>query len=477
MRILALAAAFFALLAPAVRAEDDAETRKKALELIEELATGSDWQKRQKLVISLRRAPGAVGILIEECCARGDLSEKGWQLAGGLQPVLEARRAEAVEPIRKLLKEADDNKARFGVLICEQAGLVGPMAADLIALFPRQDSGVGSQAISVFGTCRDPRAVELLVAETGKGGVAMRAAVSALAYTGAEAARETLRKIASDTNVDGDVRSNALNGLSRNPAAADVELAVTLLKTGDDNMIGAAVNLLLENRIAAPVDVLKAAKKEGNNWLNDPIDRLLSLAGDLDAAKQCLRKAKGGQAYEKGEWYVAAGRSGRKELKDDLEKAFGSETDDNVRFAVLTAIGELGDPASIDLIAKYLTHPDLGWQAMRAMCALARRTPESLDAVLDRIVDLTGVATMGIDSFHYQYLEKPTAADRVRLIEAYLKLLDRMQERPRIRGLVLSALTDMTRPDFGQSEEAVGKWKSWWAENKEAFGKRPPKGQ
>jgi hypothetical protein len=127
------------------------------------------------------------------------------------------------------------------------------------------------------------------------------------------------------------------------------------------------------------------------------------------------------------------------------------------------------------MIAKYLTHPEKGSQALAALGALVRKNQAALDAVLDRLVEVTGVTNCGVDAFTWSVLDRATAAQRVAVLDAYLRLLERVNDRPRLRQSVLSAISDMARPDFEYAEDALGRWQAWWKANREAWEKGPPK--
>ncbi|MCC6739789.1 MAG: hypothetical protein IT452_12150 [Planctomycetia bacterium] len=461
-----------ALLALPAAAED---ARAKVDEFIAEATGGQDWEKRQKLLRALLRTPGAAKAFVEAAAARDDIEQSAWGLANAAQPLLDSRRAEIAAPLKALLGADEAPKVRFAITCIQYSGLTGELAADLYALASSQDFDKSGSATMALTSSRDPRVIELLLKESGEEGERGSRGLRMLAGTGAPAARERLRAVASNPKESEDRRGEAVSGLSQAPTAEDVEVAKGLLASGVTRLVEPCLNLLVQARAVVPVETLKGVRQKGDDWRDAMLDKLMSLAGDEDGAKACLRRAKGGSEWDRVEWYAWAGRSGLKAVKEKLEKEFGEETNEEVRMGILNGIGECGDAGSVDLIAKYLTHPEKGNQAMRALGSLARRNPAALDAVLDRLVETTGVAMFGVDSFPYTYMENAAPAQRAVLLDAYLRLLERVNERPRIRQSVLSAIAEMARPDFEMGEDALGRWKEWWKANREAWSKAPPK--
>lgn len=461
-----------ALLALPAAAED---ARAKVDEFIAEATGGQDWEKRQKLLRALLRTPGAAKAFVEAAAARDDIEQSAWGLANAAQPLLDSRRAEIAAPLKALLGADEAPKVRFAITCIQYSGLTGELAADLYALASSQDFDKSGSASMALTSSRDPRVIELLLKESGEEGERGSRGLRMLAGTGAPAARERLRAVASNPKESEDRRGEAVSGLSQAPTAEDVEVAKGLLASGVTRLVEPCLNLLVQARAVVPVETLKGLRQKGDDWRDAMLDKLMSLAGDEDGAKACLRRAKGGSEWDRVEWYAWAGRSGLKAVKEKLEKEFGEETNEEVRMGILNGIGECGDAGSVDLIAKYLTHPEKGNQAMRALGSLARRNPAALDAVLDRLVETTGVAMFGVDSFPYTYMENAAPAQRAVLLDAYLRLLERVNERPRIRQSVLSAIAEMARPDFEMGEDALGRWKEWWKANREAWSKAPPK--
>lgn len=462
----------FALFALPAAAED---ARAKVDEFVAEVTGGQDWEKRAKLLKALIRTQGAAKTFVEVAGAREDIEQSGWNLASAAQPLLDSKRAEIAEPIRALLKSENAHKVRFAITLSQYAGLTGDLAGDLLALAASPEFDISGTASMSLTSSRDARVIALLVKESAEDGDRGMRGLRMLAGTGAPAARERLRAVAGDAKESEDRRSEALSGCTREPAPADVEVARAALASKIDRLVEPSLNLLIEARAVVPAEDLKALRRKGDEWRDAMIDKLASLAGDEEGAKACLRRAHSGSEWDRAEWYAWAGRSGLKAMKEKMEKEFGEETNEDVRMGILVGIGECGDAGSVDLIAKYLTHPEKGNQAMKAMGALVKKNPAAADAALDKLVETTGLGMCGVDSFPYTCLERATPAQRGQLIDAYLRLLDRVNDRPRIRQAALSALSEMARPDFETAEDAVEKWKAWWKANREVWEKSPPK--
>ncbi len=462
----------FALIALPAAAED---ARAKVDEFVAEVTGGQDWEKRTKLLKALLRTPGAAKAFVEAAAGREDIEQSGWNLASSAQPLLDAKRAELAGPLRDLLKAKDVQKVRFAITCVQYAGLTGELAPELLELASSQEFDVSGSANMTLTSSRDSRVIALLAKESAEEGERGLRGLRMLASTSAPAARERLRAIVGDAKESEDRRGEALSGLTREPVAADVEVAKAALASKVDRLVEPSLGLLIEARAAIPAEDIKALRRKGDEWRDAMLDKLASLAGDEEGAKACLRRAHAGSEWDRAEWYGWAGRSGLKAVKDKMEKEFGEETNEDVRMGILNGIGECGDAGSVDLIAKYLTHPEKGSQAMKALGALVRKNPAAADAALDKLVETTGLGMCGVDSFPYTCLEKATPAQRAALIDAYLRLLERVNDRPRIRQSVLSALGEMARPDFETAEDAVEKWKAWWKANREAWEKSPPK--
>lgn len=464
----------FALLVLPAAAED---IKAKVDEFIAQTTGEQNWEKKQKLLVALCHAPGAAKAFVEAAAARADLDQNGWSLSSAAQPLLELRRDELVAPLKALLKDSDPSRAKFAVTLVRDAGLVPALAEDLLAASRRPgEAGSGGTAGMTLCQSRDPRVIDLLWKEAGQKGDRGLEGIRMLASTGAPAAKVRLREVVADGKQSEDRRAEALMGLNHDPAEEDVKLALSLLDPALDRLIESALNLLVEARAVVPVEKLKALRKPGDDWRGAFVDKLLSVAGDAEGGKACLARAHGGSDWDKAEWYAWAGRSGLKAVKEALDKAFGEETNDDVRMGVMLGIGECGDAGSVDLIAKYVTHPERSNAAMNALAALGRRNPEALDAILDKLAETTGVImSAGVDSFYYACNVRSTAAWRATLVDAYLRFLGRINDRPRLRQATISVLCEMVRPDFEQSDDALESWKSWWKENRAEFEKCPPK--
>lgn len=463
----------FALLALPAAAED---LKAKIDAFIAESTGGQDWEKKQKLLVALCRAPGAAKAFVEAAAARDDLDDKGWSLSSSAQPLLETHRDEIADTLKALLKDADKSRAKFAVTLIHDAGLVAALAEDLLAAARKQDDGSGGMAGMTLCQSHDPRVIDLLWKEAGQKGDRGVAGLRMLASVSSPVVKDHLREVVADAKQSEERRVEALTGLTRSLSAEDVKLAISLLSPDSGRLVETSLSLLIEARAVVPVETLKALRKPGDEWRGGFVDRLLSVAGDADGAKACLARAHGGSDWDKAEWYAWAGRSALKPVKEALEKAFGEETNDDVRMGVLLGIGECGDAGSVELIAKYLTHPERSNAAMRAMAALGRRNPATLDTILDKLAETTGLSSSaGVDSFFYCCSERANGAWRVTLVDAYIRFLDRINDRPRLRQTTLSVLSEMVRPDFEQAEDAVEGWKAWWKENRATFEKSPPK--
>jgi hypothetical protein len=465
-------AVLLALLALPAAADD---VRAKVDEFIKECTGDQNWEKKQKLLGALRRTPGSAKVFLEVVAARADLEQSSWNLSSAAQPLLDLKREEITDPLKELLKSADPQKAKFAILSIQYAGLTGALSTELLAIAVSSNNEVSGSASMTLSSCRDPRVIALLTKESAADGERGVRGLRMLAGTGAPAARERLREIVANTKESEDRRAEALSGLHQWPSAADVALAKAVLAEKNERLADPALGLLIDARATVAVDELKALRKKGDDWREAMIDKLLAVAGDEEGAKACLRRAHGGSEWDRVEWYAWAGRSGKREIGDKMVKELGEETNDDVRMGILIGIGECGDPASAEIIAKYLTHPQKGMQAMKAMAMLARRTPSAMDVVLDKMVETTGMSMCGIDSFPYSYLDGATAAQRVQLFDGYLRLLERVNDRPRLRQSALSALSELARPDFETAEDALEKWKAWWKANRDTYEKAPPK--
>jgi HEAT repeat protein len=454
---------------------DEAEARKKAEELSKLISEGQgDWDRQNKLVAALRRAPGGAKAWIEVTAAREDLAEKAWSLASASAAILEGRGDDAEPSIRALLKEKDGVRVRYGVSLAGAGGLAGRVIADLIPLLNDDETGYAVQGI--LQNPSDRRVVQALLEAAGRKGDRGNAALAALRGSPLEEARAYLRSVAKDAQQETRRRVTAIGGFV-NPPGAEGEAALReLLEAKDEGVVEAALEALVETGTKADVATLKGLRRQGNEYRAQVLDKALSVAGDEEGAKACLRRAKAGRsAWDKWIWYVAAGRSGLPSVREALEKALGDETDEEVRGQILVAIGETGDAAALDLLSKYLTHPQHGGFARDALGALVRRNASATDGVLARLLDVTVQGQIGLDGFPYTALSKPTPELRTRLVEAYLRLLETLGDRPHARTAVVSALSEMTRPDFGSSEAAAGKWAEWWKAHREEFAKSPPK--
>jgi HEAT repeat protein len=408
------------------------------------------------------------------CLERGDLEEKSWQLASAAVPLFEHRPAESAKILKPHLAGKDTQKVRFVLQVIDGAGLTGTMFEDLMPLWDREDDSIGSTTQSMFQSVRDPGVIAALLKVASVDGDRGLQALQILAWGGAAGVRDELRRIAADAAEPVNRRAVALGGLSRKPTEQDIAIAVALLGEREDSLYDNALNVLVEARAKVDPAVLKPHLKPGE-WREPVVLKLLSAAGDEAAGKTCLSRAKGGNAWDKTEWYAWAGKSRSKAVYEGLEKAFGQETDDSVRMAVLRGMGECGDPAALGLIVKYVTHPEQGSNAVAALAALGRSSPESMDAILDKLADLIGVAQSGLETFHYSFLDHATTQDRVSLVDAYLRLLDRQGSRRRVREIVVGALGDICRPEFGSTEDAVQHWKGWWEAHRAEFEKAAPK--
>ncbi|MEK7468100.1 MAG: HEAT repeat domain-containing protein [Planctomycetota bacterium] len=461
-----------ALLAIPAAADD---VRAKVDEFIKECTGEQNWEKKQKLLNALRRTAGSAKVFLEAVAAREDLEQSSWNLASAAQPLLDQKRDEIEAPVKELLKSPDPKQARFAILVVQHAGLTGALAGELLALAASPNSDAAGSASMALSSSRDSRVVALLITESAAAGDRGVRGLRMLASTGAPAGLEKLRAVVGDAKEPEDRRAEALSGLNRQPAPADVALAKSVLAEKLERLEDPAINLLINARATIPAADLKALRRKGDEWRESMIDKLLSLAGDEEGAKACLRRAHGGSEWDRVEWYAWAGRSGIQEIGAKMVKELGEETNDDVRMGILIGIGECGDPACADILAKYLTHPQKGNQAMKALAMLARRTPAAMDAVLDKMAEVTGTSMCGIDSFPYSYLEGATGANRAQLFDGYLRLLVRVNDRPRLREATLRTLSEMARPEFDWSEDALERWTAWWKVNRETFEKSPPK--
>ncbi|KAF0243929.1 MAG: hypothetical protein FD180_2958 [Planctomycetota bacterium] len=460
-------AALLALLVLPAAADD---VRAKVDEFIKECTGEQNWEKKQKLLGALRRAPGSAKVFLEVAAAREDIEQSSWNLASAAQPLLDQRRDELTGPLKELLKGRDQKQAKLAILVIQYSGLTGALASELLAVATSANSEAAGSASMSLTSSRDPRVVALLTKESEAEGDRGLRGLRMLASTGAPAARERLRAVVADAKETDERKAEAMSGLHQWPSAADVALAKSVLSGKNDRLAEAALGLLINARATVPAEELKALRRKGDEWREAMLDKLLSQAGDEDGAKACLRRAQ-----DRVEWYAWAGRAGKKEIGEKMLKELGEETNDDVRMGILIGIGECGDPASVDLIAKYLTHPQKGQQAMKAMAVLARRTPAAMDAALDKMVEVTGMSMCGVDSFPYLFLDGATPAQRALLFDGYLRLLERLNDSPRLRQSTLSALSEMARPDFEWAEDSLEKWKAWWKANRETYEKNPPK--
>jgi len=468
-------AALLPFLCLSVHAEDgDEALQKKVADYIEESVGGQDWGKRQKLAGAIRRTPGGPAAFLKHCLERKDLEEKGWQLSSAGAVVFDIRPDEAARILKPALGGKDPQKVLFALQIVDGTGLGAVLLDDLIALWGSRDQSISWSAQSILQSVKSPVMIDRMIEEAGKPGERGTKALQVLAGGQTARARVFLRALAVSETESADRRALAMSGLAQRAGREEIAIAVAALGSTEEALVDAAIHILTEARAVVDPALLRPLLKSGD-WREPVLLKLLSLAGDEAAAKKCLTKARGGQNWDKADWYAWAGRSRVASIGPALEKAFGEETDDGVRMGILRGMGELGNPAAMDLILKYLTHPEQGSAALGALAALGRTSPDCLDTLLDRLTELVGVSNTGLESFHYSFMERQNTQDRVTLIDAYIRLADRHSGRRRIREIVCSALSDLCRPDLGHSEESVEGWKAWWGAHREKLETVAPK--
>lgn len=456
---------------------DPDPVRAMSDDYVKELIDAQDWKLKLKLAGQLRGAEGAPAALVAACLARTDLKDKGWNLTTGVGEAVEGRNAETVAAVRALLKDKDDAHAMFGLQLIERCDLAAACASELIALWVREADDVGARALGAFSNCRDEKAMAMIVAESRKKGEPGKRGFRAVCSAIGAGARARVREIVLDPQEPMERRTMGMYALNRMPGTEEIEVARAVLATGEPELLEPA--LLTLEELHADVDgaILRPHVNSTNEKVKRRALRLLSRSGDEAAAKYCLERAGESGAWDRGEWYVWAGMSGLASIRAELEKALGEETEDSLRMQVLRGIGETGDAGSIDLIMKYVSHPEQGYNAMYALAAAGRKNPKALDASLDRLAAVQGTTSSGLDSFPSAFLEHPTPGQRVQLIDAYVRLVERVKDRPLTRQVVSNALTSMCEPAFGDAGDVAERWTEWWAANREAFLKKPPKGR
>ncbi len=280
------------------------------------------------------------------------------------------------------LQDEDSNVRRAAVTALGEQGERAPLDI-LINALQDEDSYVRSAAVTALGEQGERALLDILInALQDEASNVRSAAVTALGEQGERAPLDILINALQDK--DSYMRSAAVTALGKQGERAPLDILINALQDEASNVRSAAVTALGKQGERAPLDILINALDDSSMDVLQSVIKVL--AKQKVALKNFLQRINNGNAIMRSAAVTALGEQGERAPLDILINAL-QDKDSDVRRAAVTALGKQGERAPLDILINALQDKDSDVRraAVTALGKQGERAP--LDILINALQD------------------------------------------------------------------------------------------